>query len=581
MKYRLRWLAAVMAVLTLLSACGQKKVPASGEQSPTDSESAPAPLVLTVAVGELPEKPIPSACSGSGSETLLYHLYENLMRWENDGNGGAVLVPGQAESFTTETDYLGNTTYTFTLRDDIFWSDGQAVSAYHFVSAWQSIADPAVNSPYRELMSCISGYDAVQESGDPTRLGVSATNSRTLIVTLNGSAPYFLRAVCASPYTMPVRTFTAVGEENKILTNGAYTVAEFSADGIVLLKSATYYGAAEVTVDELRFVPCGGSEADYEKLQAGTLDFVVDLPDAAVETLAQNAGWRPEPVTSTCGFVFNTLSAPFDSDIVRAAFRLVIDETAFVNSLGDKTLRPAVGLIPYGVSDYCERSTTNTSGQNSAKPQLQLPGNGWDFRAHSEEIVTVNMAGNHAADCEQARRLLSDAGYPDGSGFPPTEYIYIDSAENRTIAQLLQSIWEKELGVTVTLRGVTVEEYALLTTATEETGAAFQIAAMEFTAETYADAGEFLFRWRSSDAGNIAGYSSAAFDILMNAAAAAVAPASYDAYLHDAEAILIKDAPVVPLFYRGGTYAAADDLSGLYRAPNGVFFFSHVTGNTK
>ena len=579
MKYQIPKFAAVLAVMVmLLCSCGK-----TGNQS-SEQPEVKQPLVLTAVVGNMPDTLKPADCAGDGSETILYHLYENLMRWENDGYGHAVLVPGQAESYTVETDYLGNATYTFTLRSDIFWSDGQAVSAYHFVSAWQRIADPAFQSPYRELMRCIAGYDAVQNSGDASLLKVSATDSRTLIVALSGSAPYFLEEVCASAYTMPIRTFVSAGEEDKILTNGPYVVKEFSAEELVLVKNEKYYGSGNVTVDELRFIPSEGVQADYEKFKSGVVDLTVALPASELDVRAQEENWRPEPVTSTYGFVFNTRIAPFDDSLIRTAFRLVIDEQAVIDALNNKTLRPAVGLIPYGVSDHGGKNDTEAASDEATseiKPPLVNHNIYRDFRVHGNEIVTLDVSDDYAADCTYARTLLAEAGYADGAGFPQVEYLYIDTPENQAVAQVLQKLWKKELGVTVALRAVTGEEYEqLLHGDSEGNGeeSVFQIAAMEFTAAVYDDAGDFLSQWHSSSAANCAGYSSAAFDILINCSRVATMASTYDAYLHDAEAILLEDAPVVALFYRGSGYAVADGLSGLYRAPNGVFFLANVTG---
>lgn len=581
MKHNIRKFAAALAVVVmLLSACG------GPEEQPPQQQPGVEPVCLTVAVGDLPDTLMPGECTAVGSETVLYHLYENLLRWEDNGFGFAVLVPGQAESYTVETDYTGVTTYTFTLRDDIYWSDGQAVTAHNFVSAWQKLADPASNSPHSELLRCVSGYDAVQESGDTSLLGVSAPDNRTFVVTLTSSAPYFLKDVCAGAYTMPVRTYLPGNEKDQFVTNGAYTVGEFSAERITIVKNEKFYDAANVTVDELCFVPSQGGEADYGKLQDGSLDLVVELPASAVETLAQNERWKPEAVTSTYGFVFNTRLAPFDNSAVRSAFRLVIDEQAIIDALNVRTLRPATGLVPYGVTGYSEQNpedeSGNASGDSSGKPPLIDTSVFWDFRTHSEEIVTLDTSEDYAADCTRARELLASAGYAGGVGFPETEYIFIDTPENKAVAEILQAVWKKELGITIVLRPVTSEEYAVMTGSAENSeGAAsptFQIAAMEFTpAEEYNDAGAFLYRWHSAAEDNIAGYSSAAFDILLSAARAAVAAETYDAYMHDAEAILLEDAPVVALFYRGSSYALADDLTGLYRAPNGLYFFYNVT----
>ncbi len=599
MKQRFKKLTAVLlATLVLLCAC------TAPEEQPGEPGGA-QPLSLYVSLGGVQDTFVPTYSTADGSETILYHLYENLMRWEDDGNGIAVLAPGQAESYTVETDYAGNAIYTFTLRDDIVWSDGQSVTAYQFAAAWQRLADPAYDSPYRALMSCIAGYEDVQTTGDASLLQVSAPDARTLVVTLSGSVPYFLSVICAGAYTMPIRTYLPDNENGQIVTNGAYTVSDASGSmtpllqvssyrdaAVLLLKSETYYDAANVTVDQIWFVASLGSDGDYAKFQEGSSDFVMDLPDSALETLTQDENWLPEPVTSTYALVLNTLRPPFDHADVRAAFRLAVNEQAIVDALADLTSRPAVGLIPYGVSDYGAADTRSGEETEDASrlpdPNAPVPEEPQrvrhDFRAHGEQIVTLSVGDDYESDCARARTLLFSAGYDGGIGLPEVEYVFVDTAENRTVAQILCSAWQSVLGVTVTLRGLSDEEYEQMlhpdceSVDSEEEIAypAFQITAAEITA-AYDDAHDILSRWHSESVYNFSGYSSAAFDILMNAAAAADTPESYDAYLHDAEAILLEDSPVIPIFYRGESYRLAEGLEGLYHAPNGVYFFGRVT----
>lgn len=587
MKSTIRSLFAVLAAaVMLLTAC-------ETQDEPPVQDPVKDPVIVTAALGATPDSLDPAQCTTDGGETILFHLFENLLRWENNGSGFASLAPGQASSYTVETDYLGNATYTFTLREDIFWSDGQPVTAQQYVSAWQRLANPAHRFPHSALLSCIAGYDSVQQTGDVSQLKVSAADNRTLVVVLNGNPPSFLPEVCAGAYTMPVRTFLPGNAPITSVTNGAYTLTSLSEPltvatetgtyqeyAVILTRSESYYDAGNVSVDQIRFISSSGSDADYAKFLRGTVDFAANIPASVLESIALSENWLPEPVTSTYGVVFNTQSAPFDSADVRSAFHLAIDEQAIVDALNDFALRPATGLVPYGVEDYgisAAAKEAKNSSDDSGKPPLVITNGYWDFRTHSEEIVTLTISDNYESDCNEARLLLASAGYPDGTGFPQAEYIYIDSPENSAVAKLLQAVWKKELGVTVLLRAVTSEEYSQLVGSTgtdgEAASPAFQIAAAEFVATDRYDVLAFLSRWHSASAENIAGYSSKSFDILISAARAAVAAETHDAYLHDAEAILLDDAPVVPLFYRGSSFAAADELTGLYRAPNGVFFF--------
>lgn len=582
-------LCALLALL--LWGCGG--TPGEEPEAPA-AETGPYTLRVRTGVGQTTLEP--AAATVQGSETVLHHLFENLLRWEDDGSGWAALTGGQAESYTLETDYAGNATYTFTLREDILWSDGKPVTAADFVTAWQRLADPANDLPHRELMSAITGYGEVLEDGEPAPLGVSAPDSRTLVVTLNGSPAWFLEEVCGGAYTMPVRE-DLTNQANGAVTNGPYVATELTRHAVTLERSKTYYAPDRQGPDTIRFETTAGSEADYAALLAGDAALVTGLPREALRELAESGLWTPEPVTETYGVLLNTRLAPFDNENVRLAFHLAIDRQAVVDALGDFSSRPAPGLVPYGVSDYSERPAAEAPAMAdslpdpNAEPEPEKPAAVcWDFRAHSLDVVTAEHTHDYETDCLYAQALLAQAGYAGGSGFPAVEYLYVESERGALAARILQSMWREQLGVTVSIRGVSRADYQEALTALppdeeaetagegEEAGAdipPFTMAAQEFV-PAYRDAGVLLERWYSASEANASGYASGAFDILLDAARAAVSPDARDAYLHDAEAILLEDSPVIPVFCRGSSFRLADGLTGLYRAPNGVFFLYGV-----
>ena len=602
-----KWTALLCGLLVLLlCACGEDP----DDSSPDQTEES-QPLVLSVSVPGPLDTLDPFRSTAQGSKSVLYHLYENLMRWDDGGDGWAVLAPGQAESYALETDYAGNATYTFTLREGISWSDGTAVTASDFVSAWQQMADPANGDlPHRYLLASVAGYDEVQETGDVSLLAVSAPDARTFVVTLNGSPAYFLEEVCASAYTIP-RGQSAL---NGTVVNGPYVAAEASASHIVLKRNEKYYSEEPAGPDEIHFYAAGTVEDEYQQLLEGTRDLITALPGEAVQVLADSGLWTPEPVAETYGIMLNTQQAPFDDVRVRQAFHLAVDRQTVIGILGDLTSRPAPGIVPYGVADYSERPTEEATEESADSQEPVLPDPNavpepepeepaatfWDFRSHSLRLVTAEHAHDYSEDLVLAQDLMAQAGYPGGSGFPQVEYIYIAGpAWEEAAAQAMQKMWKDCLGVSVSIRSVSEEEYlaALVpdqpeeeTEGTEtegtETAASeteeevpavppFTMAAKSFTAP-YSDAGALLELWHSGVPSNVSGYASDAFDILIDSARAAVSPDARDAYLHDAEAILLDDSPVIPVFCLGGSYQLRDGLSGLYRGPNGVYFLQNI-----
>ena len=228
---------------------------------------------------------------------------------------------------------------------------------------------------------------------------------------------------------MPVREDLISGGSlaDGSVTNGAYTAASLSSREVELTRSETYYDSAAVGPDVLRFVTVGDSESDYEAYLAGELDLIQDLPASVLQELESTGTWLPEAVTATYAVVLNTQQPPFDDVNVRQAFRLAVDTQALVDALGDLTARAAVGLIPYGVTDYGQHEEAAEEEpavpDPNAAPVQETPEPQWDFRIHSQELVTLPESGSYEENCRQGpgphgpgglrrRRQLPGGGVP-------------------------------------------------------------------------------------------------------------------------------------------------------------------------
>ena len=189
-----------------------------------------------------------------------------------------------------------------------------------------------------------------------------------------------------------------------------------------------------------------------------------------------------------------------------------------------------------------------------------------DYDQTTEEVTRQERAA-------QARRLLNQAGYPDGQDFPEVTYLYEDTPENQAAAAYLQSLWQEMLHVTVTLQPVTDADLR-----TQLLSGTFTMAAFRFDA-AYDDATAFLNRWDSTAGaigGNLIGFNNRAYDLLLYVVPETASNAGREACLHDAEQILLESCGVVPLFYYGRTSQLADELGGLYGLSDGTYFFWSV-----
>ena len=520
------------------------------------SESAPG-LTLRLSMGQEAASYDPIRAETTEAETVLIHLYENLLRKTPDTSGGTVLSSGVAKKYDVEENYDGTVTYTFHLRQ-AKWSDGQAVTAEDFVYAWQRLADPVTKSPSASLLSAVAGYDEVRSSGDVSKLQVSAESELTFVVTLLGKCDWFLEDVCTDPATMPLRqdnlqtlkeeaiqknlraeergetgTQNWASDPTRLVTNGPYTASYGEAGELILTKSATYVGAVSGP-EELRFLFHDSAEAAWETYDAGEADFVSPLPRAETEAKAES-DWAAVAQLQTTVLLFHTQGEIFPDVQSRKAFSLAIDRQA-LSDLTALVSRPADGLVPYGVPDE----------------------NGEDFRTQGGDLL--GESGTEEALTE-ARSLLEESSYAS-TAVP--RFVYEDTEENAALADALWKAWMMGLEQ-VPLSADELRE-ALRT-------GDYDIALMDLRGNAL-DAESFLDLWRGDSPENTAGYENGAYDTLLKVIRSASDEKARQGCLHDAEALLLDDCPVAPLLFTASAWEAREGLVGILRDGRGFFSFT-------
>lgn len=521
----------------------------------------PEKMTVRAALVGAPVTLDPARAVTETEKTVAANLYENLMKQTLTG-----VTAGQASSYVYTDNMDGTETYTFTLRSDIYWSDGRRVTAQDFVYAWQRLVDPETNSPHASILNMVAGYaDAV--AGDPAALQVWATDDRTLNVTISGHCSYFLSVVCTAVSTMPVRADVAAAAADEtdstdtqsgdaaqepqpdwsmsaatLLTNGPYAVSSMTAEGVTLTGVEKYYDAKRLGPDEIDFTYCAGTEDAMALYDSGDADFVLDAGEAegAVEASA----------AAVSTVLINQMATSL-SESVRKAMSMVIDRNALAALAGGsgEVYRAADGLIPYGI----------------------VTSDGSSFREANGALID-NDPEQYDAICQAAVELLRGAGYTPTvlEHISPVTLLYENTGSNAKVAQALQTVWRDKLGVRVAARGVTPEEMMTVLKNGEFSLALTNVSGDRNTALSY------LNRFSSSQQENYGQFYSNAYDMLIRAAANSSSDEARDAYLADAEAMLLDSGYVMPLYNETYTWLLRDTLTGIRTDGMGVYYFQNV-----
>lgn len=441
-------------------------------------------------------------------------------------------VPGTAESWEISPDQL---TYTFHLRPNARWSDGTPVTASDFVRSWQRVLSPALAAPNADLLYLLQGAEAYHKgvARDFSKVGVTAVDPHTLKVLLEHPAPHFL-SLLSLPAWMPVpvgvinahgsivergNRWTRPGE---LVGNGPFTLKSWEANRrIVMEKSATYWDAAQVRLNAIHFYPIDSIPAEERAFRSGQLHVTYVLPLDKVRAYRRDAPQflRTDPYLNTYFLRLNTRRPPFGDARVRQALARAIDRQALVEKILHGGQQAATTITPPGLPNY-----------------VPPPG------------VTADLAA--------ARRLLTAAGFPDGRGLPPIELLYNTSDNHRTLAEAIQEMWRRELGIDVRL--VSQEFKVVLE---ERRAGRYQVLLSDWVGD-YLDPATFLEPWRSDSGNNHTGWSSPEYDSLLFAAARAATPADRAQAFQQAETLLIASAPIVPLYYNAHVFLVQPAVKG-------------------
>lgn len=477
-----------------------------------------------------PETLDPHKSSTVAEAHILRDLCDGLLTYDNHG----AIVPGAADAWTVSDDGL---TYSFTLRSDGRWSNGEPVTAQDFVYSLRRILDPATGAKYAEVLFPILGAAAVNRGEKPAdALGVSAPGPLRLVIVLEQPTPYVLELLTHQT-AAPVHRATVerYGESftrpGNLVTNGPYRLRDrVPGDRITLERNPHHAAAKDLAIDRVAYLPTPDLSGAVRRYAAGEIDSLADLPGDQMEALRRRFGDQVVlgPALGLSALALNTRKAPFTDLRVRRALSLVIDREYLAEGLYGGTMSPAYSLCPPGLD-------------NSRKPP--------------ETTGRHGLPIDHEAE---ARRLLAEAGFGPGRRLA-VEYRFNASDNNRNTAVALAEMW-RDLGIETRFVYTDAKtHFAYL-----RDGGDFDIARISWIAD-YSDPQNFLFLLQTGNDGFNAGrWSDAAYDGLMAQAAAERDLGRRADLLFEAETIALRELPWIPLMHTRSKALIAPRLTGYH-----------------
>ncbi len=519
---------------TLLSGCGL------GE---TRVEQGTREGVLHMGNDTEPQELDPHVVTGVPEHKILSALFEGLTILNPD-----TLEPEPAAAESWEVSEDGRV-YTFHLREDARWSNGDPVTAHDFVYAWERILSPALASEYAYMLHVLENARAFNEGeiDDFGEVGAEAIDDYTLQATLTHPTPYFLSMqVHYTWFPVHQETIEAHGAMDERgtqwtrpgnhVSNGPFHLTEWRPNRLITVEKSDYYWDADtVQLNAIKFYPIDSLQTEERTFRAGGLHVTGDVPLTSVPSYREN---RPDlihihPWAGTYFYRFNVNSPPLDDVRVRRALAMTIDREAIVESITRAGEQPASAFVPPEIGDYV--------------PEAELP-----------------------HDPEAARALLEEAGYPGGQGMPTVELLYNTSDNHRILAEAVQNMWREELGVNVSLVN---QDWAVYLSTMNNLD--YQIARSGWIAD-FLDPINFLECFVTGGGNNRTGFSDADFDRLIDEAREEPDTTAREALLHEAEAILMEEAPIAPVYYYTRKHLRSPDVRGWNPNPMGYVAYKHV-----
>ena len=555
--------AGVGAAALGLVACGGSKsgsTATSGTASSAGSSTGSVSTAgFTVQYGSNPETLDPALNSAVDGGNTIITVFETLLII-NENNEA---VPGQAESWTTSEDGL---TWTFTMRDGLKWSDGTDLNAKDFEYSFKRMANPDTAAPYAE--TCLGMIDGFEEAagfpdadGNPTvepnldALNVKASDDgKTLTIVLAYPCSYFDKIVAFAAMS-PVQKATVEANGDAWCTspdtyvcNGPFMITEWTpSERIVLTKNPNYVGgwdSSKIVSESITLLLLEDSSASFAAYNSGEAQLIKDVPTDEIPSLtkAEDGGdFYVDTILGTYYVSLNLKRDAFKDAKVRRALSLAIDRDYVANTIMQGTYSTADSIVGPGIVDE----------------------NGYFHDNGNAPYISADYEANLA----EAKKLLADAGYPNGEGYPTIEYSTNDAGYHVPLAEYLQQAWS-DLGITLTISKMEWSSFTAARRAGE-----YDVARNGWVMD-YNDPSNMLDLFCSGNGNNDGKYSNPEFDAAIEASRVADVSEHF-AQLHKAEDILMEDTGCLPIAYYNDYWLQSPALKGTWHSPYGYWYLQY------
>ena len=553
--------AGVSAAALGLAACGGSKSGSTATSGSTAGSTAGGVNTagFTVQYGSNPETLDPALNSAIDGANTIITIFEPLLLI-NENNE---VVGGQAESWETSEDGL---TWTFTMRDGLKWSDGTDLNAKDFEYSFKRMVDPNTAAPYAE--TCLGMIDGFEEAagfpdadGNPTAepnpdaLNVKASDDgKTLTIVLSYPCSYFDKmAAFATMSPVQQATVEANGDAwctspDTFVSNGPYMITDWTpSERIVLTKNPNYVGgwdSSKIVSDTITLLLLEDSSASYAAYNSGEAVLVKDVPTDEIPSLtkAEDGGdFYVDTILGTYYVSLNLQRDAFKDAKVRKALSLAIDRDYVANTIMQGTYTTADSIVGPGIVDE-----SGYFHDNGNAPYI---------------------SADYEANLAEAKKLLEEAGYPNGEGYPTIEYSTNDAGYHVPLAEYLQQAWG-DLGITLTINKMEWSSFTPARRAGE-----YDVARNGWVMD-YNDPSNMLDLFCSGNGNNDGKYANPDFDAAIDASKVADS-AEHFAQLHKAEDILMEDMGCLPIAYYNDYWLQSPTLKGTWHSPYGYWYLQY------